>query len=180
MVALAQLADDREAVLARQHDVEHDQVEVLCRIEQARERAIPVVQHLGVEALRFQVEAQPLRQVLLVFDNQDALGHALGHQADAGAAGSCSVKVLPCPCPALSAKALPPCFLATERTMNSPRPLPFVRTATLAGNAVEALEDPFELRRRNPDAVVGHADGDPVVVHLLELDDDLRPRPAST
>ena len=75
MLALAQLADDREPVLARQHDVEHDQVEVLRRIEQARERAIAVVQHLGLEALRLEVEAEPFRQVLLVFDNQDALRH---------------------------------------------------------------------------------------------------------
>ena len=75
MLALAQLADDREPVLARQHDVEHDQVEVLRGIEQPRERALPVVQDLGVEALGLEVEAQPFRQVLLVFDNQDALCH---------------------------------------------------------------------------------------------------------
>src|SRR5260221_163048 len=84
-------------------------------------------------ALRVEVDAQPFREVLLVCDDEDALRHPRGHQAEAGAAGSCSVNVLPWPCPALSAKALPPCFLATDRTMKSPRPLPFVRTATLAG-----------------------------------------------
>ena len=43
------------------------------------------------------------------------------------ALGSSSVNVLPWPGPSLSANARPPCFLATERTMNSPRPLPFAR-----------------------------------------------------
>ena len=94
--------------------------------------------------------------------------------AEAGAAGSSSVNVLPCPCPALWAKAVPPCLRATERTMKSPRPLPLARTATLGGNAIEPLEDAFQLRRGDADAVVGHAHGDAVVVQLLELDDDLR------
>ena len=102
-VALAQLADDGEPVLAGQHDVEHDQVEVRRRIEKALEGAIAVVEHLGIEAFGLEVEAQPFGQVVLVFDDQDALRHADRAQADAGAEGSCSVKVLPCPWPALCA-----------------------------------------------------------------------------
>src|SRR5205823_2989361 len=112
---LPELAHDGEAVFSRQHDVEHDEIEMLRGIQKVRERALPVVEHFRGEALRLEVEAQPLRQVMLVFDNQDPLRHV--DQADAEAAGSCSVNVLPCPCPALSANALPPCFLATEFTM---------------------------------------------------------------
>src|SRR3954468_7827602 len=40
-------------------------------------------------------------------------------------------------------------------------------------NAVEAFKDPFELGRRNADAVIRHADGDIVVMQRLELDDNL-------
>src|SRR5262249_33294021 len=96
------------------------------------QRGFAGVDHVSVVALGLEVEPQPLGQVLLVFDDEDALGHRAPH-ADAGALGSSSVNVLPRPCPALSANARPPCLRATERTMKRPRPLPFVRTATLAG-----------------------------------------------
>ena len=127
----AQLGHDRESVLARQHHVEHDQIEwAVVATEQALERGFAVIHDFGGEALRLEVEAQALGQVLLVLDDE----HALRGRAHASVAfGSSSVKVLPCPCPWLSANARPPCFLATDRTMNRPRPLPLARIATLAG-----------------------------------------------
>ena len=56
------------------------------------ERLLAGVDDLGVVALGFEVETQPVGQMLLVFDDQDAR-HA------EGAVGSCSVKVLPWPGP---------------------------------------------------------------------------------
>ena len=94
MAPLPELAHDREAVLAGQHDVEDHQIEMLRWIEQTRQRPLAIVLHFGRESLRLQVEAQPFGQVLFVFDDEDALGH-VDDQADAGADGSCSVKVLP-------------------------------------------------------------------------------------
>ena len=40
MLSLAQLGDDGEAVIPGQHHVEHDQIEVRRRIEQALERLL--------------------------------------------------------------------------------------------------------------------------------------------
>ena len=127
----AQLGHHREAVLARQHDVEHDQVERRSlTAEQALERRFAGVDDLDGEAFRLEVEAQPLGQVLLVLDDE----HALRRRGHASVAlGRSSVNVLPWPWPPLSANARPPCFLATDRTMKRPRPLPFARIATLAG-----------------------------------------------
>src|SRR4051794_5788669 len=76
----------------------------------------------------FQIKAQTGSEVLLVFNNQD-----FAHASDFGAAGSCSVNVLPRPAPGLSANARPPCFSATDRTMNRPSPVPFTRIATAPG-----------------------------------------------
>ena len=98
--------------------------------EQPLERGFAVIDDFGGIALGLEVEAQALGKVLLVFDDE----HALRGPAHASVAfGSSSVKVLPCPCPSLSANARPPCFLATDRTMNRPSPLPLARIATLAG-----------------------------------------------
>ena len=127
----AQLGHDREAVLAGQHHVEHDQVEpAVLAAQQALERRLARVDDFDGEAFSLEVEAQPLGQVLLVLDDE----HALGRRGHASVAlGRSSVNVLPWPWPSLSANARPPCFLATDRTMNRPRPLPFARIATLAG-----------------------------------------------
>ena len=127
----AQLGHDREAVLARQHDVEHDEVELaVVTAEQPLESGLAGVDDLDGKAFRFEVEPQPLGQVQFVLDDE----HALRRRAHAAVAlGRRSVNVLPRPGPLLSANARPPCFLATDRTMKRPSPLPFARIATLAG-----------------------------------------------
>ena len=70
----AQLADDGEAILARQHDVEDDQVERRRRLaEQPRQRRLAGLDDGGDVALRLEVEAQALGEVLLVLDDEDAV-----------------------------------------------------------------------------------------------------------
>ena len=56
-----------------------------------------------------EVEAEAVRDVLFVLDDQDA-----AHRARRG---SSRVKVAPCPSPSLSANTRPPCARAIERTM---------------------------------------------------------------
>src|SRR5262249_12398707 len=122
--------DDREAILARQHHVEDDEVERRCGLaDQALDGGLAGLDDRGFVAFGLEVEPQPIGEMLFVLDNQDA-GH---HWAASPALGSINVNVLPCPAPRLSANARPPCFFATDRTMKSPSPLPFVRAATLAG-----------------------------------------------
>jgi hypothetical protein len=67
--------------------------------------------------LGFEIEAQALGQVRLVFDHQDAAHDAL--------LGNSRVTVVPRASPSLSANTLPPCARAMERTMDRPRPVPF-------------------------------------------------------
>ena len=143
-------ATTREPVDARQHHVEDDQIEAGRVGRQPRERLFAGVDHLDVVLLGLEVEAQAVGEVLLVFDDRIRLIAA----ADSG---SCTVNVLPRPGPSLSANTLPPWRAITERTMNSPRPVPLTRVAHRAGNAVEALEDPLQLGRRDADALIAHA-----------------------
>ena len=60
--------------------------------------------------------------------------------------------------------------------MNSPSPLPFTRDRDIAGDAVEALEDPLQLGRRDADAAVVDAHRDRARRRLVELDRDPAPR----
>ena len=125
---LAQLGDHREAVDARQHHVQHHHVERAgAGLSSSVQRGFARFHHFHLVAFGFQIEAQPIGQVVLVFDDQNACSslHRTG--------GSCRTKVLPRPGPSLSAHARPPCRLATERTMNSPRPVPFTRAASGPG-----------------------------------------------
>ena len=103
---------------------EHHLAEGLCFNLEAEGYQAEVVD-TGEKALARLIDEQA-RFDLVVLDDQDAAAHAC-------AIGRSSVNVLPQPWPALSANARPPCFFATDRTMNNPSPVPFVRTATLAG-----------------------------------------------
>ncbi len=99
LTRLAQLGHHGEAVLPRQHDVEYHQVETAVRwIGELFERRLAGLDDCDAVALRFEIEAESLGQVLLVLDDQ----HARGAHARA-ARGSKSVNVLPRPVPALSA-----------------------------------------------------------------------------
>ena len=68
----------------------------------------------------FAKNKEAFSQVLLVFYDQNAIHFAIGNWI---------TNVLPCPGPALSAHARPPCLFATERTMYSPSPVPLTRVA---------------------------------------------------
>ena len=94
--------------------------------KELRERRFARVDHLDVVVLGDQVEPQAFGEMLLVFDDQDP-AHGGGNS------GNCTVNVLPRPGPSLSANTLPPWRAITDRTMNSPRPVPFTRTATAPG-----------------------------------------------
>ena len=127
IVAFApQVARHIESVDARQHHVEHDEIDRVFGGSNAVQRLLAGVDDLGVVTFGFEIEAEPVGQVELVFDDENS-AHA------EGAVGSCSVKVLPCPGPGLSANTRPPCFLATELTMNRPSPVPLIRIATASG-----------------------------------------------
>ena len=67
--AAAQLAADREPVLARQHQVEHQQVEALARPQLVHRRR--VLREEDVEALLGEVTAQQVAQPLVVVDDED-------------------------------------------------------------------------------------------------------------
>ena len=75
-VRLAQLAGDVEAIDAGQHDIQDHDVRVRAVAQQVLERRFAIVEHGDLVAFGFEIEAQPLRQVRLVLDDQD-----LAHRA---------------------------------------------------------------------------------------------------
>ena len=115
-----------EAIDARQHHVEDHEVEAGGIGGKLGQRRLPGIDDLDVVLLGDQVEAEPLGDVLLVFDDENT-AHCGGNT------GSCTVNVLPRPGPSLSANTLPPWRAITDRAMNSPRPVPFTRVATAPG-----------------------------------------------
>ena len=125
LAALPQLGRHGKAVDPRQHDVEHDSVDRRL-LRQSGERGLARLHDLGEMALRLEVEPQPIGQVPFVLHDQNP-----AHTS--GAIGSESVNVLPWPGPPLSATTRPPCLRATERTMNSPSPVPLTRVAAMPG-----------------------------------------------
>ncbi len=76
----AQPAADRQAVFARQHQVEHDQVDGLAGEHAVQRLGVFGQQH--VEAFLRQVAAQQVADACVVVDNHDAVGprvRCLGH-----------------------------------------------------------------------------------------------------
>ena len=92
---LAQSGDDREAVLAGKHHVQHDDIEFFVLGDQALERRFTIAGNFHGVAFGFEVKAQALRQVRLVFDHQ--------HAAHARFLGNSSEMVEPRPSPSLTA-----------------------------------------------------------------------------
>src|SRR5688572_25853647 len=98
----AQLRAELEPVHVRHHDVEHDEVERLgAQTCQAR-RA--VVRYVCLVAFRFEVLANPGREMRLVVDDENARWRL----HDAAPAGQRMETVAPEPKPALSACTVPP------------------------------------------------------------------------
>ena len=108
VAGLPQLRHHREAVFAGQHHVQDHYVEGGRTPCQQIDGGLPGLHRDYLVAFGFEVKAQAVGQVPLVFYHQNT-----AH----GKAGSSSTKVLPRPGPSLSAQARPPCRLATERTM---------------------------------------------------------------
>ncbi len=77
--------------------------------------------------------------------------------------------MVPWPSPALSAKTLPPCARAIERTMKRPSPVPFTWDRERPRHAVEALEYALEFVRGNPHAAIADAQNDALVVGGFDL-----------
>src|SRR5436305_2491673 len=121
---LAELGDHGEAVLTRQHYVEDDNVERLRAAEEHLESRLTVAHHFDGISFSLEVEPQPFGEVLLVFHHQYSRHLAIGNS---------TTNVLPFPGPSLSAHALPPWRLATERTMYNPSPVPFTADANCPG-----------------------------------------------
>ena len=132
---VARLADalrHLEAIEPGEHHVEDHEVEAVARsVDEKAKRRETVADHLHGVALLFEVEADPLGQVLLVLDDEDPrLRRA--HAATPLLGGRVRVNVEPRSGPALSPTTLPPCFLTTVCTMNRPSPVPVRRRLTSA------------------------------------------------
>ena len=69
--ARTQIAAQRQAVLARQHDVEHDDVEA--RLGQQLAHLAPVARHGNAKAVARQVFRQQVAQFGVVVDDQDVV-----------------------------------------------------------------------------------------------------------
>ena len=123
---LAQPPHDLEPVEARQHDIEQHHVEgARVPVEQPRQGVLAVLLDVGREPFRLEVELQPRREMVFVFDDEDAV-----HDFN----GSSRVNVLPRSAPRLSAYARPPCRRATASTIDSPSPVPRTRDWRAAGS----------------------------------------------
>src|SRR3954470_7088250 len=120
----AQLGDDLEPIFAGKHDVQHTDVKILFFPQQAIRCAFPLPDDLGRISFSLEIEAESLRQVRLVFHHQYP-NHACS-PGDGATLGNSMITVVPCPSPALSANAVPPCFFAIDLTMNNPSPVPLM------------------------------------------------------
>src|SRR5258706_1388016 len=115
--AALQIADDGKPVLLRHIEIEHHQIGH-AGFDRAAQAFAAVAQRHG-KAVHLQIIADHLAGRRLVIDDDDVL--ALGH--DISVAGKMTVKVDPCPGPALLAVTWPPCMSMMRLTMESPRPV---------------------------------------------------------
>src|SRR6267143_512699 len=110
----ARFLEHLEAVPHRQHDVEHDQVDV--GFQRHPQPGLAVLRDAHLVAVLAQVQAQAQGDRAIVFDDQDASHHA---------AGRITRKVRPSPI-LLSSSMRPPCSSTIFLAMASPRPVPSV------------------------------------------------------
>src|SRR5208282_43262 len=90
---------------------------------------LAIRRHFHGVSFGLQVEAQALRQMSFILHNQHAAHDAATFRGKSflgnSFLGNSRVTVVPLPAPSLCANTRPPCLRAIERTMNSPRPVPF-------------------------------------------------------
>src|SRR6266511_833395 len=123
VAALPQGAQHSEPVQPREHQVEDHEIG-LAR-PRAGEPLGAVARDLHVVALDLEVVAQPVGEIGIVFDDQDALGAHAAPPAPAGATGSSITKrAPPASGGASSTQARPLCSVASSRTTARPMPLP--------------------------------------------------------
>ena len=68
----AQFARDCEAVLARQHHIEHERFEIRIVFQQQIERLFALPADVDGVAFRLEIKAQSFREMRFVFDDEDA------------------------------------------------------------------------------------------------------------
>src|ERR1700704_3206567 len=119
VLLLAEQGRDIKAALAGQHHVENDCVEAFSFFDEPLQSRLAVRRNFYGVSFGLQVKAQAIREVRLV------LAHQNPAHATVTFRGNSRVTVVPFPAPSLSAKTRPPCLRAIDRTMNSPRPVPF-------------------------------------------------------
>ena len=118
-----------ESILARQHTSSTTTSNAAAFGMQHSSAASPVSTTCTSIALGLQVEAQTIRQMLFVFDDQDPR-HAIPIASDRQLQNE---NVLPRPGPSLSAHARPPCRLRHRAHDVQPRPVPLTRVASGPG-----------------------------------------------
>ena len=148
------------------------------RSDQTVEGGLARFDDVGPVPLGFEIEAEALGQMVLVFDDEDALS---GRRHACVALGSSSVNVLPRPVPSLEGEGLPAVPPRDRPDDEEAETAAAARAGSRRGrHAVEAAEHALQLCRRNPDAVVEHANGQPLVVALFEQHADARFAAANT
>src|SRR5258708_12502646 len=115
--AALEIADDREAAFLRHVEVEHHEIGH-AGFDRAAQALAAVAQRHG-KAMHLHVIADHLAGRGLIIDNDDML--ILGH--DISVAGNVTVKVEPCPGPALLAVTWPPCMSMMRLTIDRPSPV---------------------------------------------------------
>src|SRR5262245_52967548 len=160
---LAQRPQHPVPVHPRQHEVEDD--EVGSRRAGAHQALGAVVGNLDLVALDFEVVAETVGEIAVVFDHQDALhesarsvaGSGLGTGPDvddgavgAGAAGSSSTNRAPPP-GALSTQTRPRCSVASSRTTDRPMPVP----ATAEPRSRSSRQNCSQMRSRSLGGIPG-------------------------
>src|SRR5215472_17128050 len=121
--AAAEIAADFKSILAGQHDVEHDQIELV--LLGAAEGVGAVGGDLDLIAFHLEIVFEAQRDGGFVFSDQDA-GHARLPRA-----GSNMVNSLPCP-GSLATTICPPCAATMWRTIARPSPDPLALAAFAA------------------------------------------------
>ena len=156
----AQFRNHAEPIFSRQHNVEHDGIEVFFLAEQTIRGGLAIAHNLGGISLRLQIEAQSLRQMGFIFHHQNP-AHAVRPRQFHRNRGALAFALA-------FGKHFAAMLLRNRLHNEQAQPGSFHMRQRAMADAVKALEDAFQIVGRNAHPVVLHAENNPLFVGRIQ------------